>query len=77
LRDFAQSAGLSVLSLGVRGGWWQIIHVNDFYVSKWILRRGPLFEQRILGRVDREMFRDDGFATCFMSCRKPADPISP
>lgn len=74
LREFAASAGLAVERVGVRGGWWQILHLNDLYVSKWILRRRPLREQSLLRRVDREIMREGGFATCFLRCRKPESP---
>ncbi len=77
LRTLAEGAGLAVTSLSVHGGWWQILHVNDFYVSKWILRRGPVLERKILGRVDGEIFRERGFATCFMSARKASDRSVP
>jgi SAM-dependent methyltransferase len=72
LRELAEGAGLSIEHLSLRGGWWQIIHLNDFYIAKWILRRKPIFDRPLLERVDREVFRERGFTTCFMSCRKVA-----
>jgi SAM-dependent methyltransferase len=72
LRALAEGAGLEVERLALRGGWWQIVHLNDLYASKWILRRRPLLESSLLARVDREVLRRNGFATCFMGCRKPA-----
>jgi SAM-dependent methyltransferase len=77
LRAFAAEAGLEVEREGLRGGWWQIVHLNDLYLSKWVLRRRPLLERSLLARVDREVLRESGFAACFMSCRKPTGSRTP
>jgi len=70
LRALAATAGLTVEALESRGGGWQIVHINNLYVSKWLLRRPPLFGQAVERRLDREWRRPTGFAHVFMRCRK-------
>lgn len=68
--ELAEAAGLRVEALETKGGWWQILHVNDLYASKWILRRRPLFERPVVRRVDREWERPGGFAHVVLRARK-------
>lgn len=72
LQAFAVDAGLDVELLEVRGGIWQIAAVLNLYVAKWLFRRGPFFEAAVNARMDREMLRMNGYATCFLKCRRPA-----
>lgn len=70
LRQLAESAGLSVDVLEVRGGRWLIASILDLYIAKWIFRRPPFFADYVNRKVDSEMARPDGSAGCFMKCRR-------
>ena len=70
VRGFAEAAGLTVERIETRGGVWEIIYMLDLYVSKWILRRGPLFSSALLPLLDREWLGGSGFTNVFVRCRK-------
>jgi 2-polyprenyl-3-methyl-5-hydroxy-6-metoxy-1,4-benzoquinol methylase len=69
LASFAANAGLSVEVLEARGRGWSIFEMLDLYVSKWILRRPPVFGERVRERADREWERK-GFANLFLRARR-------
>lgn len=71
LVGFASSAQLEVERLEVRGRAWQILHMNNMYVAKWIFRRRPFFEAASLARLDREWFAQPGYTNALLTCRKP------
>ena len=71
LLDFASEAGLEVEHLDVRGGGWQILHMNNMYVAKWIFRRRPFFEAASLARLDCEWFGRSGYTNAVLTCQKP------
>lgn len=70
--ELARDAGLEVETLERRGGRWQIVHMNNMYVSKWLFRRRPFLERRSLRRLDADWDRTDGFVHVFLKCRKSA-----
>jgi 2-polyprenyl-3-methyl-5-hydroxy-6-metoxy-1,4-benzoquinol methylase len=72
VRRLTESAGLEVVRLETRGGPWEIAHMNVLYFSKWILRRRPLFERRLISRSDRDWSRPGGFVHVFLEATKPA-----
>jgi 2-polyprenyl-3-methyl-5-hydroxy-6-metoxy-1,4-benzoquinol methylase len=69
--EFARTAALEVDQLVTRGGWWEILRMTDLYVSKWLLRRPPLFQRQTTRQIDREWSRP-GFTHVFVRCRKSA-----
>ena len=70
---YADTARLGVRRLELRGGVWEIIHLNVLYVSKWIFRRQPFFERALTARIDREWSRSsEGFVHVFLQAEKPA-----
>jgi 2-polyprenyl-3-methyl-5-hydroxy-6-metoxy-1,4-benzoquinol methylase len=69
--QLASSAGLTVRRLELRGGIWEIIHLNVLYISKWVFRRPPFFERTLRARIDREWKRDgEGFVHVFLEAEK-------
>lgn len=72
IRRFAAGAGLELDRLEKRGGTWQIAHMLNLYVAKWIFRRRPFLEARSLRRLDREWGQGDGFVHLFLRSRKGA-----
>jgi hypothetical protein len=71
VESLARGAGLEIERLHTRAGWWEIIHMNVMYVSKWVLRRPPLFERFLLSRLDQEWSGAEGFVHVFLDARKP------
>jgi SAM-dependent methyltransferase len=69
---FAESAGLEVERIEVRGGAWQIAYMTNLYISKWLLRRPMLLREPLVRRLDREWFAGPGFTNVFMRCTKRA-----
>ena len=66
----ARAAGLTVQTIESKAGWWQIVHVNDLYVSKWVLRRPPVLARVVEPRLAREWERPGGFAHVYLAARK-------
>ena len=66
VRSLSQNAGLSVARLELRGGLWEVVHMNVMYVSKWIFRRRPFFERQLVALSDREWQRPSGFVHVFL-----------
>ena len=76
IQELAEGTGLGVEAVELKGGLWEILLLNDLYVSKWILRRRPVFERSMVKRVDREWRRPGGFTDIFLRCRKPVHRIN-
>lgn len=72
IAGLVSGAGLAVEHLDRKGGAWQIIHMHNMYVAKWLFRRRPFLEQRTLRRLDADWDRPGGFAHVFVKCRKNA-----
>lgn len=69
LRQLAESAGLTVDVLEVRGGRWLIASILNLYIAKWVFRRPPFLEDYVNQKVDSEMATPGGSAGCFLKCR--------
>jgi SAM-dependent methyltransferase len=67
--SLATSAGFVVERLELRGRGWELAQLVDLYVSKWVLRRRPLFAAAIDRRLDAEWERP-GFANVFLRAPK-------
>jgi hypothetical protein len=74
--ELTQQAGLVVEVLEARGRLWSIVEMLDLYVSKWILRRPAVLQDRLRARAGREWQRA-GFTNLFLRCRKPARQTRP
>jgi 2-polyprenyl-3-methyl-5-hydroxy-6-metoxy-1,4-benzoquinol methylase len=72
VRNLSQNAALSVVRLELRGGPWEIVHMNVMYVSKWIFRRRPFFERQLVTRSDRDWQGPAGFVHVFLKAQKSA-----
>ena len=68
--QLAEGAGLTVEVLESRAGAWQIAYIINLYVSKWLLRRSPVFREAFEQRLDGEWSRPSGYVHVFMRCRK-------
>jgi 2-polyprenyl-3-methyl-5-hydroxy-6-metoxy-1,4-benzoquinol methylase len=69
LRSLAESVGLRVDILEVRGARWLIASILNLYIAKWIFRRPPFRANYVNRKVDSEMANPNGSAGCFMKCQ--------
>lgn len=52
------------------GGWWELLGINNLYISKWIFRRKPFFEKFINNKQDIEYKKEKGFTSIFVRFKK-------
>ena len=71
LTSLATTNGFRVGEIKIKGGWWEIICINNLYVSKWDFRRKPFFQMRGNLLLDKEYNSAGGFTNIFVKCRKP------
>lgn len=69
--DFMDGTELKVETVNIYGGWWTILGIINFYISKWIFRRKSLFGNFFQNKSTLEYMNDDkGFTNIFMKIRK-------
>ena len=59
LSNYAESSKMQVVKMQVKGGLISLISVLNMYFSKWILRRGPVFEAAFTKMVKKDLASDD------------------
>ena len=62
--------GFEIEKLILNGGWWEIIGMLNLYISKWIFRRKPFFEDFINRKQDIEFKKEKGFTNIFIKFKK-------
>ncbi|WP_461257320.1 class I SAM-dependent methyltransferase [Treponema sp. R80B11-R83G3] len=67
---YGEAAGFTVEQHALRGKWWEILSINNLYISKWILRRPQLFKEYFDRKVDNEYNQKSGFTGAFVKYRK-------
>ncbi len=68
--EFAKQAGFSIKDIALRGGFWEIIAINNLYITKWIFRRKPFFEEYIEKKLIKEYAIESGITNVFMKMAK-------
>ncbi len=71
LKSYGESAGLKVEHIRTAGGIWSLLSLINFYISKWIFRRRPIFENFFSKLDDKEYSKSSGIFNIFVSYRKP------
>ncbi len=56
----------SVSDYSYKGGWWSILGLLNMYISKWILKRKPLFNDLFTQKITQEYKSKTGFANLFV-----------
>ena len=70
LAAYAKKNGFEVRGVKIKGKWWALFSILNMYVSKWILRRGPLFQDIFSQKEHEEYMTDDGFSDIFIKVKK-------
>lgn len=68
--EYAKRAGFKIKIIEVKGRFWEMVGNLNMYLSKWILRRKPLFEQNINYLIDKEYLISSGYMTMFAMFQK-------
>uniref|UniRef100_UPI0040474931 class I SAM-dependent methyltransferase n=1 Tax=Flavobacterium sp. TaxID=239 RepID=UPI0040474931 len=70
LCKYANQTSLVVEVVKVKGGGWSLLFILNMYISKWLLRRGPIMGQYFAKKEHNEYMCDSGFANIFIKFRK-------
>lgn len=70
LASYAKKNGFEVMDVKIKGKWWMLFSVLNMYVSKWILRRRPLFQDIFSQKEHKEYMSEDGFGDIFIKLKK-------
>jgi ubiquinone/menaquinone biosynthesis C-methylase UbiE len=70
LIEFGKNNNFSIEEILIKGGWWEVIGMNNLYIAKWIFRRRPIFEKFIQSKQDLEYKKGKGFTNIFIKFRK-------
>ena len=70
LEIFAHKNGFEIISMKVKGGWWNLLELLNMYFSKWVLRRKPVFARFFNKKIDDEYKKENGFMNIFIKLKK-------
>ena len=69
LIQFGSDVGLLTKSVQIKGRVYEIVALFNLYISKWIFRRSPFFENIIDKKVNEE-YKGTGYMTIFIDYQK-------
>lgn len=69
LIQFGSDVGLLTKSVQIKGRIFEIVALFNLYISKWIFRRSPFFENIIDKKVNEE-YKGTGYMTIFINYQK-------
>jgi len=70
IKKLAEENGFEIKKIITRGGFWVIFGAINMYISKWIFRRKPFFDDLINTKADQEYLRINGSANIFVKFKK-------
>lgn len=70
LSEFGKMTGFKLLKSNIKGEWWEIFGILNMYISKWVLRRHPVFENIFMKKINKEYQSNDGFVDIFVQFQK-------
>ena len=65
--------GFTIEDISIKSGWWEIIGIWQFYISKWILRGHSFFPDFFRRKQDAEQSKEKGFVNMMARCRAIKD----
>ncbi|HXK34990.1 MAG TPA: class I SAM-dependent methyltransferase [Candidatus Paceibacterota bacterium] len=70
LEIFEKEGGFEILSIKVKGGFWNLLELLNMYFSKWVLRRKSVFADFFNKKIDDEYKKENGFMNIFVKLKK-------
>lgn len=70
LIDLGDKNGFEASEIYIKGGWWGLINLLNLYIAKWIFRRGPFYEGKLIVKEDREYKLSKGFMGIFIKYQR-------
>lgn len=70
LKKFAAQNFFKVLDIKIKGGLWSSLFILNMYISKWIFRRTPFFNDYFMNKENFEYKRNGGFVDIFIKFKK-------
>lgn len=70
LSKIAQENGFVVEKITIKGGFWEVVDINNLYICKWIFRTKPLFKSYINRKQDYSYKNCKGFTNIFIRFKK-------
>lgn len=70
LLRFFHNYGYNAEKVAIRGGWWSMARMLNFYLAKWVFRREPFFSDYFDKMLDQEYSLTKGFTNIFIKLKK-------
>lgn len=70
LINLGDNNGLKALEIYIKGRWWGLINLLNLYIAKWVFRREPFFEDKLIAKEDHEYKSNNGFMGVFIKYEK-------
>jgi len=71
LTTAGEDNGFKIEKIIIKGGWWEILGINNLYIAKWIFRRRPFFENFINKKQNEEYgSENNGLTNAFVKYKK-------
>ncbi len=69
LMKIARSSSFTIMKYKIRGGLFTLLGILNMYISKWILRRSPIFDDFFRSKENKEYLKNKGFVEVFVKFR--------
>ena len=70
LISLGRKNGFNESKIYIEGGWWGLINIWNLYITKWIFRRRPFYESKLIVKEDVEYKSSKGFMGIFVEYQK-------
>jgi len=70
LSKIAEKNGFIVKKTVIKGGFWEVLDINNLYICKWFFRSKPVFKSFINPKQDYSYKNCNGFTNIFMQLEK-------
>lgn len=70
LINLGEKNGFKPSEIHVKGRWWGLINLLNLYIAKWLFRRKPFLERKLLNKENSEYVLNGGFMGVFVKYQK-------
>lgn len=70
LKKFAMDNGFKIEKIVIKGGFWEIVSINNLYIAKWIFGRKPFLYNFFEKKQNEEYRKSKGFTNIFLKLIK-------